>query len=188
MATQTLSCPSCGSAVAEPYVETGDLLVCPYCETRYRVVNHKAVSVVPGPQPSKGRELTGGMVAVGFVLLLSVVAARVLAMRADSVGGYALSGSPAPVGIVGPERTAPAELRQEVPAAAVEAQRPLTADFRPNGVLPGGKDAYYVLGHVENTSAVTLDQVRVNVILLDAEGQEVGVDFGYSERSQLAPG
>ncbi len=198
MATQSLACPSCGSAVAEPSVETGDVLTCPYCESRYRVLDHRAVGVTPaalGDDPPSGRQLAVAMAALAGIIGLSVLAAR----------GLQEEESPPPVmpeldlepfdvaEVLGPEaveteRVAPKPMSQPLSDAAKEALAPPSAEWRINGVDPGRDGTFWLLGHIENTSPYTLDHPKVVVVLLDEDGADVGTDFGYPTRTQLAPG
>lgn len=186
MSTEPLACPSCGSGVAEPYVETGDLLTCPYCESRYRVVNRRAVAAVEGPEPEGTRQLVPALLAVGLILLLSAVAAALLRGGEPDAGVVRapFEAAPLPVQEEPVLREAPEEQSQAVdPAAAA----PPTATWHP-GDTQGSTNGFYVLGHVENTSTYTLDQPEVQVLLLDAQGRELAVATGYGERRQLAPG
>lgn len=186
MGTETLACPSCGSGVAEPYVETGDVLSCPYCESRYRVVNHRAVAVVPGPEPEGARQLLPALLAVGLILLLSAAAAAWMRAGERDAGVVRAPFEAAPEGASSvaeaPARTAPAEASQAAPEQAVP-----SAEWRLGSVMDSPQ-GLYILGHVENTSELTLDQAKIVVVLLDEEGNEVAVDTGFSERRQLAPG
>lgn len=48
--------------------------------------------------------------------------------------------------------------------------------------------AFYVLGEVENQSEIVVGKVRINMEILDAEGQVLGVDFGFTDLNSITPG
>lgn len=62
-----------------------------------------------------------------------------------------------------------------------------SASFTFHNTRPGYGSAFYVLGEVQNTSAVEIRKPEVIVIMLDAEGREVARDNGFALAETLLP-
>ncbi len=168
----------------EPVGPTGKALRCPYCESRYRIVDQQAVQA---PAPTDDGTALAIVVAAVLILVFGLVIALVLIKSPDTLLDQPSLGEVSEV-TKSIEHTAPDGVSQAVPDSAKEAMVEPSAVWRPSGTMPASGESYYVLGHVENTSPYPIDQVRIQVVLLDEAGTDKGVDFGFSARQRLAPG
>lgn len=175
--------------------------VCMYCGTRF----HRASSMpapTPGPivvnvtAPTHKANIPGVLIAAGLVGLITAAVAYFVLMAPNegaSVGASARTDSaparsPERVLTPAPIHTPPTSVSAEVPAPTPEpAEVAASATFEFHGLQSGYKTSFYALGFVTNTSPFVIDKPKVIAVLLDAQGNEVGTDFGFAERDVLAP-
>lgn len=66
--------------------------------------------------------------------------------------------------------------------------KPALGEFEFHHKRASSGSTYYVLGEVKNTGEVPLDHPKLIIVLKDEKGEEVGTDFGFSERDIIYPG
>lgn len=184
MATVPIRCPGCGAnSSSDPDVH--GIHVCEFCSTRFKL----AAGARPVPLAGEGGGGGGASVSV-----LVGAGLAVAALIAAAVGAMALLSTPPkdPGPVIEPlnlEMVEPTQVTsQEVTSQAVEAPVEPSASFEHHGILESSEGTFYVLGELENTSPFPLGKTKINIVLLDAAGDEVYVDHGWSAREVLAPG
>jgi hypothetical protein len=203
MPTEVLACPSC-LAPGPTGPDANAEYLCIYCGTRF----HRPQAAKPAAQPvvvnvAAPAQRSGSAVAVvlGAVATLLVALGAVMFMTLrGSPASPPVSATPSSVRVASPPATAtpssspPASVSVpvsvEVPVAEVpppEPEVPATATFEFHRTQAGYQTSFYALGYVTNTSPFVIDKPKVNVVLLDADGKEVGTDEGYAQRDVLSP-
>jgi hypothetical protein len=205
VAGQALVCPACQApGAAGP--DANDEYLCVYCGTRF----HRPSVSGPAPQPvvvkvdpaavaSASRTQSALiLVAVGVLFLaavLALVVVRVLGRSDDSSASG--SGSAQVASARAPERTKSkpvtlppsSSVSAKAPARPKpEPEAPATASFEFHGTQSSYQSSYYALGVITNTSPFIIDKPKVIAVLLDAEGKELGTDFGFAALDVLGPG
>lgn len=182
MAAQSIRCPGCG-AQSSTSAHDHELRTCSYCGTQY-VPGSLSGGEVHGRAKSLPR--TGARLALGLGAAIASIAVL------GAVSGYVLTRPSATPRIASPQpRTANSVERNErssvEPAEADEPEVPATATFEFDGTRPSVKTSVYALGWVTNTSPFTIDKPAVNAVLLDKQGQELGLFKGFAQIDVLGP-
>lgn len=199
MSTEVLACPSCRAPGPTGPDARGEYL-CIYCGTRFHRApvaawpgkpepNPVVVNVAPAPASSSTAVV---LIAAGLLVLLGAGGAFFLMFAPASapegksatvVQERSISARPP-----APTHTAPSTITTPVPEIpAPEPEVPASATFEFQRLQTGYKTSFYALGFVTNTSPFIIDKPKVITVLLDADGKEVGTDFGFAERDVLAP-
>lgn len=206
MPTEALICPSCQAPVTSGPNADGDY-TCGYCGTMFRrsvaqsppvvVANSSGNQGGPAATPNKSAGIIAGAAAA---VLLMGGAIMALALMPGETEESSRPTVPEPVSpsVVQPVTTDPVTTPVSNPnptaiAAApakvkVEPEVAPSATFEFHSKYSSSGTSYYVLGTVTNTSPFAIGQPKVNVVLLDAEGKEVGTDFGFAEADALDAG
>jgi hypothetical protein len=205
MSTEVLACPSC-RAPGPPGPDARGEYLCIYCGTRFhrtpvvafpgKAAAAPVVVNVTAPAPSSSSAAVV-LIAAGVTALLAAGVVFFLVLAPTKAPADAPSRS-APISIErsssaipptsAPTHTPPSTISTAVPEiAAPEPQAPASATFEFQRTQSSYKTSFYSLGFVTNTSPFVIDKPKVIAVLLDAEGKEVGTDFGFAERDVLAP-
>jgi hypothetical protein len=171
---------------------------CIYCGTRFHrtptVVNvpPSATSTTPAPARTSS-SAAGVLIAAGLLVLLAAGGAFFLFLEPQSAPPQQPS-SPAHAQVSveprasTPTHTPPSTISApvvEIPAPEPKPQASATFEFQ--RTQSGYKTSFYALGFVTNTSPFVIDKPKVIAVLLDAQGNELGTDFGFAARDVLAP-
>lgn len=202
MSTEVLACPSCRAPGPTGPDARGEYL-CIYCGTRF----HRTPTVswpgangpsVPGPvvvnvtapAPASG-STAAVLIGAGLIVLLAAGMAFFLLLAPGEVSVSQPSPPaqlPAIAPTSSPTHTPPSTISAPVPQIeAPEPEPPASATFEFQRTQTGYQTSFYALGFVVNTSPFVIDKPKVIAVMLDAEGNEVGTDFGFAERDVLAP-
>jgi hypothetical protein len=198
MPTEVLACPSCRAPGPLGPDAHGEYR-CIYCGTRFR---QTPVAPAPTPvvhhggsaQPARNNSgaTAGVLIAGGLLILAGAGAAFFLLLAPGEVSVEQRASAP-------PARAEPAILPTLAPAPpqpisapvpeipAPELEPPASASFEFHRTQSAYKTSFYALGFVTNTSPFVIDKPKVIAVLLDAQGNELGTEFGYAERDVLAP-
>jgi hypothetical protein len=191
--SQFVACPKCGASPGH-VPAPGATIRCEYCSAVYQVRQPASVLRAGRSTPHSLTPLlvlaVVGVLGVLVVLAVGVAAVVYLAARSPSEGEPAPEPKPAPIATSAapaPSESPPVEEppSQEVPMAEPGAHS--TATFEFHGIKSSSGKSFYVLGFVTNTSPHAIDNPKVTVVLLDAQGKEVGSDDGYAEGDWLPP-
>jgi len=196
---EALVCPSCQAPVtAGPNAE--GKYTCGYCGTPFhRPAN--SPPIVVNINHGGGQGQTGGprsTGSAGVVLAVSLVAGAFVIVGIGAALALTSSDDQDPANEAARPRldldrgpASPAELAgvKVAPSqrAKAAAEQPATAEFEFHTELSGYQSSFYALGKVTNSSAFVIDKPKVIAVLLDAQGNEVGTDFGFAERDALGP-
>jgi hypothetical protein len=147
---------------------------------------------VTAPAPASGSGSAAAvLIAVGLVILVAAGTAFFVLLAPESSPSVKADSSTREAVAVQPDassHTPPATISAPVPTiAAPEPQQQASATFEFQRKQSGYQTSFYVLGFVTNTSPFVIGHPKVIAVLLDAQGQEVGTDFGFAERHVLAP-
>jgi hypothetical protein len=174
---------------------------CIYCGTRFR---NSPTASAPAPSPAAPVVVQVAptnspglvLVAAGALILAGAGAAFFLLLSP----GEATVGQPAPqanavvstpaIEPIEPAttHTPPTTISAPVPEiAAPEPEAPASASFDFHRIQSAYQTSFYSLGFVTNTSPFVIDKPKVIAVLLDAQGNELGTEFGFAERDVLAP-
>lgn len=214
MTTEALLCPSCRAPGPTGPNAEGEYL-CIYCGTRFHRNTAAPQASAPAPTPVVVNVMAPGHAAVSSRAPVAVIAIGVTVLAAAVAGFVVLSvgksddetssasarARPARSNAVSvnvpaiqpadaPEATHTPPTSVSAPAIAPEApppEPPATATFDFHRTQAGYQTSFYALGYVTNTSPFVIDKPKINAVLIDAEGKEVGTDFGYASRDVLAP-
>ena len=204
MPTEALICPSCQAPVTSGPNADGDY-TCGYCSTMFRrsvaqsppVVVANSSGSPGGAQTQTANKNTGVVAGVIAAVLLMAGAIGALALMPAEAQDPSRPEVPSP-SPVEPLSSAPVTTpvanpnpRASAPAPAkvkVEPEVAPSATFEFHSKYGSSGTSYYILGEVTNTSPFAIGQPKVNVVLLDAQGQEVGTDFGFAEADALDAG
>jgi hypothetical protein len=125
------------------------------------------------------------MAAGAFFWLLAPQAAPVQTHASTTASTTAPPIQPSTVAAA---HTPPSTISSPVPElTAPEPPPPASASYEFQRTQSSYKTSFYALGFVTNTSPFVIDKPKVIAVLLDAQGQEVGTDFGFAERDVLGP-
>ncbi len=201
MPTEMILCPSCKAADTS-ITDANGINQCVFCGVRYRIKATARGHAGPPPQmimvadPRSGSSSTNVAVVVaaaaaGVMMLGGVLAGLVFYVNASDVPPppeevVAVSSPPSIVETT-PERpsaptTSTLRSTQKLPAG------PVSAKFEYHRTIKTSIGSQYVLGVVTNTSEAVLGKSKVNVVLLDGDGKELGVERGYTTRDRIGPG
>jgi hypothetical protein len=96
---------------------------------------------------------------------------------------------PAEPSALSPGASSPTGVTHGVTAVVAPAEaEPSTAQFEFHSSEGKPEGPLYLFGYVTNTSSHVIDKPKITVVLLDAQGKELGTDIGYSEKDTLSPG
>jgi hypothetical protein len=200
MPTEVLACPSCRAPGPMGPDAHGEYR-CIYCGTRFR---HSPAAPAPSFPPGSGpvvhvapnKSSAGVVLIASGVLVLAGAGAAfflVLAPGEVTVGQSSptqarAAAVPAIAPVPAPTHTPPTTISAPVPELPTpEPQVPASASFDFHRLQSGYKTSFYSLGFVTNTSPFVIGKPKVIAVLLDAQGKELGTDFGFAERDVLAP-
>jgi hypothetical protein len=200
MSTEVLACPSCRAPGPAGPDASGEYR-CIYCGTRFhrttvawpqKQAPNPVVVNVTAPAPASGSGSAAAvLIAVGLVILVAAGTAFFVLLAPESSPSVKADSSTREAVAVQPDassHTPPATISAPVPTiAAPEPQQQASATFEFQRKQSGYQTSFYVLGFVTNTSPFVIGHPKVIAVLLDAQGQEVGTDFGFAERHVLAP-
>jgi hypothetical protein len=197
MSTEVLACPSCRAPGPMGPDASGEYR-CIYCGTRFRRTPTAAAPapvplVVNVTAPANKSSAAGVLIAVGLIGLIGAGAAFFLFLAPGEVTvgpspSDAAERAPARASPSSPEHTPPSVISTPAPIEQEPVpEPPATATFEFHRVQSAYQTSFYALGFVTNSSPFIIDKAKVIVVLLDAQGNEVGTDFGYGERDVLAP-
>lgn len=204
MSTEVLACPSCRAPGPTGPDARGEYL-CIYCGTRFHRTPVVAwpeksgpapfVVNVPVATPAPASSSTAVvLIAVGLLVLLGAGGVFFLVLAPGGASVSPPSSRTASVVIaqppsaIEPSHTPPSTISTPVPEiAAPEPKVQASATYEFQRIQSGYKTSFYALGFVTNTSPFVIDKPKIIAVLLDAEGKEVGTDFGFAERDVLAP-
>jgi hypothetical protein len=206
MPTEVLACPSCRAPGPMGPDAHGEYR-CIYCGTRFHrhptihPSGHPAapapVPVVVNVAPANNKSAAGVLIAAGLLVLVGAGAAFFLLLAPGEVSVEHSSPAHAPARVPAvaptvaptpPTHAAPSSISAPVPDIATpEPEPPASASFEFQRTQSGYKTSFYALGFVTNTSPFVIEKPKVIAVLLDAQGQELGTDFGFAERDVLAP-
>jgi hypothetical protein len=206
MSTEVLACPSCRAPGPTGPDARGEYL-CIYCGTRFHRTPVVAwpekagaapvVVNVTAPPPAAASSSTAVVliaagllisVAAGAVFFLVLAPGEVTVGQASRTAPADIERSPAIEPTLAPTHTPPSTISTPVPEiVAPEPEAPASATYEFQRIQSGYKTSFYALGFVTNTSPFVIDKPKIIAVLLDAQGKEVGTDFGFAERDVLAP-
>lgn len=193
MPTEVLACPSCRAPGPGGPDARGEYW-CHYCGTRFQRTSTPAPAPAPAPivnvsTPTNKSNTASVLIAAGLVGLIVAGTAAFLLFAPGEVH-ISQASSPSPEAAPPPTlHTPPSSISTPVPIEAeAEPEPPATATFEFHRTQAGYLTSFYALGFVTNSSPFVIDKPKVIAVLLDAQGNEVGTDFGFSERDVLAPG
>jgi hypothetical protein len=176
--TDAITCPSCNAA-DHSTADAHGVHVCEYCGIRYRLRHGEPQALGPVPVPPALWRSPPVLLAIAAALGVGILIGRSTIDPAEPSAPVAIA-SPLPA----PAPAAPAVVPPYTPPPAGEAH----GEFRHDNTRPGYKGSIYLLGWITNTSAFPIQKPSVTVVLVDADGREVGVDKGYASVSVLEPG
>lgn len=198
MPTELIRCPSCNAADTS-ITDANGINQCVYCGVRYRLKGPASAGVSPVmvvTQPQGGSSpQTVAIVAVAGVMAMLLIGA--VAAGALFFVGVSESPPPPEVAVVQPAATAPPPVTKESPPAVTSTRTytpppassgPLSSSFEHHRTINTSIGSQYVLGYVTNTSASPLGKVKVNVVLIGEDGEELAVEHGYATRDMIEPG
>ena len=172
---------------------------CIYCGTRFHRTPQVAAAPPPAPgpivvnvsAPASKSNAAGVLIAAGLIGLIAAGMAFYLFLAPGEVSTSKPTPAPGEVATpptANPVHTPPTTISTPMPIIeAPEPEPPATASFDFHLLQSGYKTSFYALGFVTNTSPFVIDKPKVIAVLLDADDQEVGTDFGFAERDVLAP-
>lgn len=198
MPTEALICPSCQAPVTAAPSADGDY-TCGYCGGMFRrsvaqsppivVANSSGNQAAPASPATKSTSILAAGIAAALLVAGAVAALALVPNEAPEQPRP----QPASPSAVRPLSTAPAANPNPTASAApvkveVEPEVAPSASFEFHSKYGSVESSYYVLGVVTNTSPFPIDHPKVNAVLLDAEGKEVGTDFGFAVADVLDAG
>jgi hypothetical protein len=174
---------------------------CIYCGTRFRHTAASAPAARPATPPvvanvAANKSSAGVVLIAAGVLILAAAGAAFFLVLAPSESTAVQSSASKPTAVsvpaieptLAPTHTPPPTISAPVPeVAAPEPEAPASASFEFHRTQSGYQTSFYSLGFVTNTSPFVIDKPKVIAVLLDAQGKELGTDFGFAERDVLAP-
>jgi hypothetical protein len=201
MTTRAIQCPGCRAAdMSAP--DPHGVHTCTYCGLRYQAppinVQAPAVVYVEASRPTNTAAIAIAG-AAALVMVIGVVVALLVVSGGEDVSasGPAVS-SPAGSASERPSTssTKATEARARpssvevgpAPSREAEAEIAATAEFELHGTRSGLQTTFYVLGYVTNTSPFPINKPKLTVVLLDADGKEVGTSNGFGEDDVVEPG